>query len=133
MIHIDEDTLLKYALETLDDADEKSKIAAHLVSCQECLAQLEEIYGDLDTIASLRPTAITSRTQESSWTQQWVGSLLRIAALLVVGIALGFGGSFILTKEPHGVSPCYATLSPPADSISLYAVPDATEISSGYD
>jgi len=129
MIHINDDKLLKYALETLADAQEKSKLEDHLVSCQECQARFEEIHRDLGIIAGLRP----ARTSESSWMHRWIRSLIRIAALLVVGIVLGIGASPLLTNKTQGVSPCYVILSSPADSISQYAVPDATEISADYD
>jgi hypothetical protein len=57
---------------------------------------------------------------------------MRAAALIVLGILIGFGASAWDKPEQVCVFPAYLAPSPPPPSERGYAVSDATEIPAGY-
>jgi len=131
-MHITEDKLLEYALEITDDNVDQAEIEGHLDACQSCRSRLKELRHDIDVIGSIRPPRpVASIPGVSRWNDA-VYRLLRVAALIVVGLAVGFSASAWLEDEPARVASRYLTLSSPADSVSRYAASDATDISSGY-
>ena len=54
MRHIDNDTLLKFVLELLDD-QENQRIQLHLSQCERCKAALDNIRHQTDIIGSIVP------------------------------------------------------------------------------
>ncbi len=131
-MHISEDKLLEYALEITENDNERAKIEGHLEICQSCRSRLKELQNDIDIISSIRPHRPVAATSKDSRWHNVVFSLLRAAALIVIGLAMGYGTSVWLEDEPARVASQYVTLSSPADSISRYAASDATDISWDY-
>jgi predicted anti-sigma-YlaC factor YlaD len=89
MTHPDADTLLKFALKTLDES-ESSSVAEHLSVCEKCrdlqqkilgeLARLEEVEIHIDVPA---PPGIPRRRRMAL-------AVLRWAAVLATGFLLGY-------------------------------------------
>jgi hypothetical protein len=134
-MHIDDDKLLRYALEVIDDDEnnEREEIEGHLEVCQLCRARLSELRNDIEIISGIRPRRPGAATRGHSWWHNAVQRSLRAAAFIILGLAIGFGASSWLKDEPTRVTMQYVTLSSPVDSVCPYAATDATEISSGYE
>jgi len=130
MNHINEDKLLEYALEVLPDRAESDVIERHLESCPDCAAILEKIRGDLELLGSIRPNHPVLKIPFRRARIRFVYSLIKAAALLILGMAAGYGISNWINEEPAVVSQAYLRLSPPPDSTLGFAAADATEISS---
>ncbi|MGB6122404.1 MAG: hypothetical protein WBG80_10875, partial [Bacteroidota bacterium] len=89
--HISQDTLLKFALDTLQ-APAKVKVQTHLDGCSLCRKQLGEIQLAMRTIEGVRvdlplevPPLPMARPRLMFW--------MRAAAILFVGFLLGFVAS----------------------------------------
>ncbi|MFH1374177.1 MAG: hypothetical protein ABII79_10305 [bacterium] len=131
-MHISEDKLIEYALEIVDVDNERAEIEEHLETCQLCRSRLREVRSDIDTISSIRLDRPVAATPSSTTWHDAVYPLLRVAALIVIGLVAGFGTSLWFEDKPARVVSQYVTLSSPADSVSRYAASDATDISSDY-
>jgi anti-sigma factor RsiW len=129
MNHINEDKLLEYALETSADSAERSEIAAHLAICPECHKRLEDFQNEIKIIGGIRPFRPALSIPTRQVRSNFIYRVLRTAALIILGIAAGLGGSRLANRHPAMVSPAYLTLSPPPDSVNSYVVADATLIS----
>ena len=128
MSHFNDDQLLEFALETGADQAGRAEIEKHLTVCDECRGRLNEIEKDIRTIGGIRPLSPVLRIPRIRPRAGLVYSALRAAALVILGIALGFGASRLIDRRPAEVSPAYVTLSPPPDSMIGYVVADATSI-----
>jgi anti-sigma factor RsiW len=141
MTHKSEDELLAYALEVTATEEERGDIAAHLRACPECRARLESIRVDIGAIAAVRPRSSsaatpaggpsTVRTPEPRGYSSPVYMLLRAAALVAVGIVVGFGIGSRLDREPVFLSPSHIETAPPAVENGS-APSDATGLSASY-
>ncbi|MCX5800135.1 MAG: hypothetical protein NTX17_01925 [Candidatus Eisenbacteria bacterium] len=132
MTHNSEDQLLGYALEVIAGDEERAGIAAHLAVCSECSTRLEALRKDIEIIGGARPRQRDLRIPSPRPREAVTYSILRTAALIVLGILVGFGASKRVHREPEFLSSSYITLSPPTDSIRTYTVSDATEIPAHY-
>jgi hypothetical protein len=128
MTHPSDDKLLEFALDITASETERTEIEAHIAACSTCRARLDELRQDIDVIGGIRPrvSGLTLPIRRSG--HRVVHSILRAAALVIFGIAVGFGASLSVRQEPVCVSQAYVALSAPADSINSCAVSDATEI-----
>jgi hypothetical protein len=119
---------MEFALDVISCDADRADIRRHLDACPECRARLQKLLGDIDVIGGIRPrTALLSRPGRVSQ-HRLVYPILRAAALIIIGIAVGFGMSNLADRQPACISAAYVALSPPADSIRGYAVSDATGI-----
>ena len=132
MIHFNEDKLLEYALETSPDHADRAEIAEHLADCPECRTMLEVIRKDIEIIGSVRPLQPVLRIPGLRARSNFTYRALRIAALIIFGMAVGLGASKWVYRQPAEVLPAYIMLSPPPDSVNSYVVADATGISENY-
>ncbi len=132
MKHIDEDRLLEYALNTIDDADERGEIESHLEECGECRSRLEIIGEDLDFIGSLKPDLNNAIPKTTTRKRKYLYGMIRAAALIVFGFVIGLAVSGGSERADVYVTPCYVRLSPPADSLGGFAESDATGSSMRY-
>lgn len=92
MNHIDEDLLMKMALEILDEGEEAA-LQEHLVACSDCRLRLERIKQDMETIASLEPRVERPVIPLPKARGLRIPVWLRAAALLFVGFVIGYGAS----------------------------------------
>lgn len=130
MTHISEDQLLKYALELLDDKADITEIETHLKECDECLLKYKKINTEIDIIGGLEidkdipmPVRASNRKSKSF-------SLFRIAAILVIGFALGYTSAKFFQKESSTVTASRLEASIPPDSLLGQPVSDATTVNS---
>jgi len=142
MTHSSEDELLAYALEVVANEEQRADTAAHLQICPECRGRLEGIRADIDAIAGVRACGSTALEPEGSQSairelvrgqrRFPVYTLLRAAALIVVGVVVGFGAGSRIHREPVFISPAYTEGSVQAAPAESSAVSDATGIPAAY-
>jgi hypothetical protein len=132
MTHITEDRLLAYALEIIDSEDECAEIAEHIAACAECATLWETIKNDVAIIGQVRPARREMQLPNSGIRRKPVYAILRVAAVFILGIFAGFGGSNLFSRTPIPATPAYVALSPPDDGDRGYAVSDATQIPARY-
>jgi hypothetical protein len=132
MTHNSEDELLGYTLETIASDEERAGIAAHLAVCSECRMRLENLRKEMEIIGGVIPRPRVLRIPSPRPREAVTYTILRTAALIVLGTLVGFGASKRVHREPEFVSSAYVTLSPPTDSLTAHAVSDATDIPVHY-
>jgi hypothetical protein len=132
MNHPTEDDLLRHALEAYESDSERTKTTTHLQECTDCRARLAGIRSDIGVIAGVRPRRRILQLPTPRQAHLSVYALVRSAALVILGVALGYGLSSQNRREPVQVSSAYVTLAPPADSLRRYAAADATEVPAPY-
>ena len=97
MNHINDDLILKYALETLDEK-EVNFIENHFTDCDECRESLNEIQNEIDLICSFNPEmgeTTFSIPKEKAKLNNWV----KWVALLLIGFIAGYSTSSIIPKS----------------------------------
>ncbi|UCF77865.1 MAG: zf-HC2 domain-containing protein [Candidatus Eiseniibacteriota bacterium] len=133
MSHKSEDELLAYALEVIDDEEQRAGIEEHLDACPECRGQLESLKKDIELIGGLRPCRQPFNIPTPRLRESIAYSVLRAAAFVAIGFLVGVGASTrTQQREPVFLSASYVTLSPPAEELAAHAVSDATDISARY-
>ncbi|MFH2056346.1 MAG: hypothetical protein ABIJ61_10340 [bacterium] len=132
MKHYDEDKLLEYALGLSADLEERAQISGHLESCPDCQARLHRVEDDLEVIGGVRAKVTTIPLPQITRSRSLVLTFLRVAAMLVCGIVIGYGAARWQAKESVCVSPSYLATAPPAEAQAGLAVSDATDISASY-
>jgi hypothetical protein len=132
MNHLSEDDLLRHALEAYESDDERQRTTAHLETCDDCRVRLAAVEDDVGVIAGVRPQRRVLQLPAPRHPGLNVYSLLRAAALVILGVALGYGLSNRTPTETIQITSAYVTLSPPADSLRRYAASDATEVPVHY-
>jgi len=132
MIHPSEDDLLRHALDAHETEDDHARIERHVDDCPECRARIDAVNADIGVIASVRPQRRVLQLPVTRRPRVNVYAILRAAALVILGISLGYGWSNRNRPEAVEVTSAYVTLAPPADSLRRYAVSDATEVPSHY-
>jgi len=89
MIHFNEDLLMKYTLELLDD-NEKSTIREHITTCVQCRKRYESIKSDIELIGSIetgvKPEIIPFPRKRLKIARQWI----KAAAVLIIGFFIGY-------------------------------------------
>jgi len=132
MTHKSEDELLKYSLELVANDEERAAIAVHLATCSECQMSLDRLLRDLEIIGSARShqqALLMPHPRRRSIAAQ---GLLRTAALVVLGVLVGFGASMRVHREPALISSSYIAPAPPVDSVTAPAASDATDVPAHY-
>jgi len=109
-MHVTEDDLLKFALETCDDAEVQA-ISEHLASCDACRERLAYLCGDIAAIAGVRPEVksipLPFRSQRpSAWK-----TVARMAAILLLGFVSGLAVSRWVCRCPVTVVPQYSAIA----------------------
>lgn len=132
MNHLSEDDLLRHALEAYEREDESQIALVHLETCAECRARLADIERDIGVVAGVRPQRRVLQLPSPRPSRMSVYSFLRAAALVILGVALGYGLSNRNRPESVQVTSAYVSLSPPADSLRRYVASDATEVPARY-
>ena len=125
MNHITEDNLLAYALET-DNGDDHRDIENHLQSCPQCRKRLAKVRSDIDKIAGIGTPPLDKPAVIPPGRQSDLRPLLRAAAVLVIGMAIGYSAALWTQSEPVTVRPQYMSPAAAHDSIAQYAISDVT-------
>lgn len=132
MKHYTEDELLQYALELIEDEAEITAITSHLSDCPECSRQLEKIKEDIGIISDVKPFRKDIPFNHQKRTLSIISRIMRYAAVLIIGVVIGYEISGYFNSEPAQVSPSYLTVSSPSPDESSFAVSDATAIPLDY-
>ena len=132
MTHINEDELLKYALEITATEAERSEIADHLDGCDYCRERLLTMQGDIEIMGSIKGHGFALLRPVRRGKRYWIQRIVRAAALLLLGFLAGLGVSDLSHREPQNIWPSYMEFLPPADSLKMMAVPDGTRIDPDY-
>jgi len=132
MKHRNEDELLAFALDVVASEEGRVGIAEHLEACPECRARLENIKADIGTIAAVRPTCSVSQVPRSLPRSYSTYSILRAAALVAVGVVVGFGAASRFNREPVFVSTAYVETSSREAPAGASAASDATAVPDAY-
>jgi anti-sigma factor RsiW len=108
MNHIDEDLLMKYALQLLGKQDEAA-LQEHISECSDCRARLELIRREIELIGSLEPRVEKPPIPLPKTRGFRIPVWLRAAALLFAGFMIGYGASLFSEDQvvfvvPHRVS-----------------------------
>jgi len=99
MMHPDEDTLLKYALEVLEGS-EVEDVKRHLEVCDACRDQFHTIHEQLGRMKTVSfPVETPDLPLPSTARRRTMSTVLRAAAVLLVGFILGYGTA--LLSEPQ--------------------------------
>ncbi|MFB0515912.1 MAG: hypothetical protein ACETWG_04830 [Candidatus Neomarinimicrobiota bacterium] len=89
MNHLDNDLLLKYVLQLLDDRD-ATHVRTHLDACPECSTRLAELEADTRLLGALEPRIEPSFPPLAASKPASVPAVLKLAAAFVCGCLLGF-------------------------------------------
>jgi len=132
MNHFDEDTILKFVLEVLDD-DELKKVRDHLIDCEICNTKFNDIKKQNELIGSYNPDVenkfmpiYKKKNNYSVW--------IKRAAVLLMGFLLGYSASVILYPNQVVVVEQYLiSKSPQAISTNFTECPNIDIYRNGLD
>ena len=108
MNHIDEDLLMKYALQLLEK-QEAAALTEHLSECSDCRVRLDGVRQEIELIGSLEPKIEFPPIPLPKARGIRIPVWLRAAALLFAGFMIGYGASLfsedqVVIVVPHRVS-----------------------------
>ncbi len=125
MTHYDEDQLLAFELGTLQDEKTTVEMTDHLAGCDLCRLKLEAIRKDIGIIASIRSSENRVIGRRTGNLRRLLISTIRAAALLLIGLIIGYAAAKSIRKPEICVSGMYIGGQAPADSLAGFAVADA--------
>ena len=94
MNHIDDDVLMKMALQLLEEGEE-AVLHKHLFVCNDCRVRLERIQQDIELVGSLEPRIERPFIPLPRARGLRITAWLRVAALLFAGFVIGYGVSLL--------------------------------------
>ena len=112
MNHIDEDVLMKMALQLLEESEEAT-LREHLSSCEDCKARLARIQQDMELIGSLEPRIEKPLIPLPKSRGFRIPAWFKVAALLVIGFVSGYGVSQLSDGQVVCIFPYHVRSSPP--------------------
>jgi len=113
MNHSTEDQLIGYALQTLSE-EELVKVRAHLSECPTCAERLDRVKSEMDLLGSLSVETPVVEIPLPKRSRSPFPALLRAAALLLIGYAIGYGTSFYTRSDCVNVVPFQAQVGVPS-------------------
>ncbi len=126
-MHVTEDDLLKFALETCDDAEAQA-IGEHVAACDECRERLALLRRDIAIIAGVQPEAERIPLPFRSYRPSVWRAAMRMAAVLLVGFVGGLAVSRWVCRCPVTVVPQYGASAARAIAASPQAVTPAPPV-----
>lgn len=128
MSHIDEDTLVKLSLDTVD-GKEKRILLDHLNDCSACNERYLEIRREMEILGSIETNLPPlSIPLPSSRAHRW-RSYFRLAAGLVIGFVLGYGYFSFSTPRETTVVASYLTKSVADATAGAFVVCESVDLS----
>lgn len=103
-MHVTEDDLLKFALETCDNA-EAQVISEHVAACDACRERLAHLRGDIAIVAGVRPEVKSIPLPFRSHRPSVWRAVARMAAVLLIGFVGGVAVSRWMCRCPVTVVP----------------------------
>lgn len=129
MNHPDSDTILKFALETLE-AEEHASVGDHLGSCAVCGRVLDDIREDIKLISGLKPETGTHVISMPPPRRSYLVPVFRAAAILIAGVLTGYYLSESSRSGPVTVVQQRLEPVPAITSVNGFAACDVIDISS---
>ncbi len=129
MTHYDEDQLLTFELGTLPEDRIAAEINAHLADCDLCRSRLEAIRKSIGVIASIRLKTTAGKNRRAGKVSRTMMLTLRAAALLLIGLIIGYAAANSAHRPRACVSGMYLNNHALADSLAGRAVADAVAVS----
>jgi hypothetical protein len=111
MKHPDDDTLLKSVLGIMDE-QEKAALESHISQCEDCRERIDGIKKSTDIIGGLVLDTGVSDIRLPADHRVAFKSLLKAAALILIGFAIGYGTSILAHRESVNVIPQQLQASP---------------------
>ena len=127
MKHPDEDQLLNFGLHLLNVTESK-ELENHLLICKNCQDRLQKINSDIEVISG-----VELKIERSSFTMPKVKaypfkSIMKMAAVLVIGFMVGYTTSFYLRPPQVNVIPHRLNVKSEPASIDRFTPCESTEI-----
>jgi len=126
MKHYDEDTLLKQALGLLD-LEERQRLDAHLNECESCRRGYRDLQEQIGVLGSVQVEKRWEAPPLPKTKFVSLNPLLRAAAILILGFAIGYFTSELSRPPAVNVVPqqfAYQAAQPPMGSAVLCEVID---------
>jgi anti-sigma factor RsiW len=130
MNHPNEDQLMKLALELLD-TDETRQIEEHLAECEQCQQQLKELRRQTDMIGSIEPEIDREYYPLPVIKRFRSVTLLKAAALIIIGFLAGYGASQLSQPEPVNVVPQRIQVTSDEGSVKDFTVCESVDLTGG--
>ena len=112
MNHIDDDALMKIALQLFEEGEEAA-FHEHISACNDCRARLARIQQDIELIGSLEPRIEKPFIPLPRARGLRIHAWFRVAALILIGFASGYGVSQLSDDQIVCVVPYRVHLSLP--------------------
>jgi anti-sigma factor RsiW len=132
MTHPDDDTLLKHVLKLLD-SDEERGLEEHLSQCDGCQAKLEEIRRHTELIGSIEPEIEDIHYPMPRIRRLPLVTVLKAAALVMIGFAAGYGASSLSGREPVTVVPQRVEVASPSTSLTGFTTCESLDMAVNTD
>jgi hypothetical protein len=130
MSHPPDDKLLELVLDLLDESEVQT-LREHLSECADCQARFARIHSRTEVLGSVSPAGRPPAYPGRRSRPRVLPSILKAAALLLLGFCGGFAtGEYVRPESVNVVPSCLAASSPP-DSVARYAASDATRFATG--
>jgi|GEM_PF-6241713 len=128
MTHYDEDQLLAFGLGTLPDDRIAVEINDHLTGCDLCRSKLNAIHKSIGIISSIKPIMTSINNHRVGKMRGKVMPTLKAAALLLIGLIIGYAAANSTHRPGICVSGMYMSRQAPADSLAGCAIADAVAV-----
>ncbi|GEM_PF-911711 len=128
MNHIDDDMLMKLALELLD-GEEAAGLEAHISECEDCRVRLEGIRRDMDLLGSIEPGLDRAVIPLPGASRPRFATWLRVAALVLFGFAVGYGVSRLEEDRIIYVVPHRVDVAPPSHTYPSFSYCESPDLS----
>ena len=132
MKHPDDDKLLKSVLQLLDEHEE-SELKNHLLQCDDCRARFERLRRETDVIGSIEPEINKQIFPLPHARNITYVTLLKVAALLLIGFMAGYGTSHLTSPECINVVGHQLKTSSPPESLTRYAACESVDMAVIFD
>ena len=127
MSHPNEDQLLKLVLELLD-GDETRHIKEHLAECEPCQRRLEELQHQTEMIGSIEPEIDREFYPLPVIKRFRSVTLLKAAALILIGFLAGYGASQFSQPEPVNVVPQRIQVTSDKGSVTDFTICESVDL-----
>lgn len=124
--HFDEDTLLKYQLELLED-EELANVKNHINICESCKSKIDEIKAQINILSSYDPTVKDVQINKNRKRKNY-STWLKSAAVLLVGFVTGYSTSVYVQPDHVVVVGQYLNTAKANAVISDYTVCPSIDI-----
>ena len=131
MTHFDDDTLLKFLLETLDGADDL-QVREHVAGCRQCKGRADKLQEEIGQLSGIEMRIGRGTTPSLSRRFRLLTVVSRAAAILAVGFLAGYmTAEFSNPIRPVAVQQRLVPGYPTIPSMGYYTC-QALDVSAGH-